>query len=265
MENKYKTTIEYIMLTGISGLGPVGQHKLLETLGSIDACFELDEEVLLSVSQDGWYKHFATLLAEGRKMPGIMELAERQAERCAGSGIGIVTFDDDEYPARMRDIPGMPKILYCKGSLKINNFARSVGIVGARRCTKEGKASAIRIAAEAVKNGSCVISGMAKGIDSYAHTACLKSQAYTIAVLGCGPDLCYPKEHESLYESIAERGCILSQFPPGTLPHRYMFPVRNSLIAGLSDELYVIDAGRNSGTKSTVKAAEKYERTVYIK
>jgi DNA processing protein len=104
---------------------------------------------------------------------------------------------------------------------------------------------------------------MAKGIDSYAHTAVLKAQGYTVAVLGNGADICYPREHEKLYAEISERGCIVSEYPPGTVPRKYYFPQRNRLIAALSDELYVIEAGRNSGTRSTVDSCRKYGR--YLK
>ncbi|MBQ9438320.1 MAG: DNA-processing protein DprA [Lachnospiraceae bacterium] len=143
-------------------------------------------------------------------------------------------------------------ILYVKENLKINEFNNSIGIVGARRCTAVGKKTAINTARMAVDANTAVISGMAKGIDSYAHTAAIKSCGYTIAALGNGVDICYPKEHEKLHEEIAERGCVLSEYPPGTPLREYYFPKRNHLIAGLSDKLYVIDAGRNSGTLSTV-------------
>ena len=103
---------------------------------------------------------------------------------------------------------------------------------------------------------------MAKGIDSYAHTAALKSHGYTIAVFGNGVDICYPKEHARLYEEIAEHGCIVSEYPPGTQPREYTFPKRNRLIAALSDKLYVIGAGRNSGTKSTVEYGKKYSKEI---
>ena len=105
---------------------------------------------------------------------------------------------------------------------------------------------------------------MAKGIDSYAHTAAIKSGGYTIAVLGNGPDICYPKEHERLYEEISVSGCILSEYPPGTETREYRFPKRNRLITALSDRLYVVDAGRNSGTQSTVEKGWEYGREVYI-
>jgi DNA processing protein len=105
---------------------------------------------------------------------------------------------------------------------------------------------------------------MAKGIDSYAHTAALKTQGYTIAVLGNGVDIGYPMEHDRLYEEIARLGCVLSEYPPGTAPREYNFPRRNRIIAALSDTLYVVDAGRHSGTESTIENSRKYGREVVI-
>ena len=120
---------------------------------------------------------------------------------------------------------------------------------------------AVREAGERIQAAieSC---GYAKGIDSYAHTAALKKEGYTISVLGNGVDICYPKEHERLYEEIMLKGCVLSEYPPETMPREFRFPKRIRLIAALSDELYVVDAGRHSGTETTIKACEFYKRTV---
>ena len=162
----------------------------------------------------------------------------------------------------MQDGPGTPVLLYIIGDLKINSYSRSVGIVGARRCSAEAKHKAIERTMAAVSEGAAVISGLAKGIDSYAHTAAIKSGGYTIAVMGSGPECCYPKEHAALYERICAEGCILSEYHPGIPPLRFHFPARNRLIAALSDELTVVEPGRNSGAYSTVRACEKLGREV---
>ena len=103
---------------------------------------------------------------------------------------------------------------------------------------------------------------MAKGVDSYAHTAALKKEGYTIAVLGSGVDICYPEEHQRLYEEIVQKGCVLSEYRLGTKPREFCFPKRNRLIAALSDTLFVIDAGHHSGTETTVTACELYGKKV---
>ena len=178
------------------------------------------------------------------------------------SGIEIITREDERYPVRFFGLNDMPVILYAKGTMRINNYPKSVGVVGARRCSSDGKEETIAVVDDAVNRKAAVISGMAKGIDAYAHTASLRAQGYTIAVLGNGVDICYPREHGKLYDTIADQGCILSEYPPGTIPRGYMFPRRNRLIAALSDTLYVIDAGRNSGTRYTVEFGKRYGREV---
>ena len=103
---------------------------------------------------------------------------------------------------------------------------------------------------------------MAKGIDSYAHTACLKAGGYTVAVLGCGLDICYPSEHRLLKQRIEEQGLLLSEYPPGTLPHSCHFPKRNRIIAAWSREIYIPEAGKKSGAWITAAYGEKYGRRV---
>ena len=197
-----------------------------------------------------------------RQSKDIACKAEEIFRESADKKITLVTADDKAYSNRFSDIEDRPILLYTKGNLAINTFPSSVEVIGARRCTSEGKIKAIETTVNHVQNGAAIISGMAKGVDSYAHTAALKSGGYTIAVLGSGVNLCYPGEHRALYEMIAQKGCLLSEYPPGTHPATYRFPQRNRLIAALSDTLYVIDAGRHSGTESTVAACNKYGREV---
>ena len=156
----------------------------------------------------------------------------------------------------------MPVLLYVMGQLNTNSYHTSVGIVGARRCSQQGKENAIFVAKEAVQKQGAVISGMAKGVEAYAHTAAIRNNGYTIAVLGCGADICYLAEHEKLYENIQMNGCILSEYPPGIKLHRYTFPLRNRLIAALSDIVYFVDTGRNSGTTTTKEYCRKHKRKI---
>ena len=258
-----ETKIRYIMLTQIKGLGPVTQNTLLDLCGDINRCFDIDYDDLITADaakQVG--KKRISLFAWQREDKGIRGIAEDIFEKCNTNGIDIVTREDSRFPDRFMGIVDLPILLYTKGCLKINEFSESIGIVGARRCTQEGKKRAIGITTEAVDMDRAVISGMAKGIDSYAHTAALKSQGYTIAVLGNGADICYPKEHDRLYEEVVRDGCVLSEYPPGTVPREYNFPRRNRIIAALSDTLYVIDAGKHSGTESTIENSRKYGRDV---
>ena len=262
-ENKMR----YVWLSMMPGFGIVSQNKLVRMCGSIENCFRASADELM---------HKDSLCdAKGRigekRLEAFMKSREAQEEEnrarivmeeCEQKHISIIAADDPVYPCRFSGLPDMPCVLYVRGSLRINDYERSCGIVGARRCSDRGKHLAIAIASDEVNKGAAIISGMAKGIDSYAHTAALKKEGYTITVLGNGVDICYPEEHERLYEEISLRGCVLSEYPPGTSPREFRFPKRNRLIAALSDELYVVEAGRQSGTETTIKACELYGRIV---
>ena len=257
--------LKYIVLTRMKGLGPVTQNSLLSSCGDIQRCFEASSDDLISLSkikQIGRSRIESFIVQRNDKNLWIQ--AEKILSSLEASGIKMIVYDDMEFPYRFKNLKDMPIVLYLKGMLVINGFRNSIGIIGARRCTIEGKQTAIDISAKAAETNTAVISGMAKGIDSYAHTAAIKSHGYTIAVLGNGADICYPKEHERLFEEITEHGCVLSEYPPGTPPRAYHFPRRNRLIAALSDKLYVIDAGRNSGTQSTIEYSMEYDREVIM-
>jgi DNA processing protein len=258
---------KYIRLAIIPGFGEISQHRLLMICGDIETCFVMAPNEIRRAFyttervQKNSGKRLETFLSV-REDIGNKASAYRILESCIKKGIDVITAEDDRYPARFKTLLDMPILLYAKGTLKINEYPRSVGIIGARRCSREGKEKAILAVARELKKEAAIISGMAKGIDSYAQTAAIKNGGYTVAVLGNGADICYPKEHERLYEEIIVKGCVLSEYPPGTVTKAYMFPRRNRLIAGLSDTLYVIDAGRHSGTRTTVEFCHKYGRTV---
>ncbi|MGX8714854.1 MAG: DNA-processing protein DprA [Lachnospiraceae bacterium] len=258
---------KYIRLTLIPGFGVISQNRLLMLCGDIEACFAMASEEL----RNSFHTTEGVRKTEEKRLESFLCMREdignkdtacRILESCREKGIDVITSRDARYPARFKTLPDMPILLYAKGTLKINEYSSTVGIIGARRCSREGKEKAILKAEREMIQGAAIISGMAKGIDAYAQTAAIKNGGYTIAVLGNGADICYPKEHERLYEEIIANGCVLSEYPPGTVPKAYMFPRRNRLIAGLSDILYVIDAGRNSGTHTTIDCCRKYGRAV---
>ena len=280
-KNDERKLLRYVMLTLISGLGPVGQNLLLSVCGNIDICFELDQAEILAKneksirssvsdhnsgmdrSQRSTVAHRQLLaFLEQREKPELRSRAEEILNAIDKYGISLIIKENEAYPKRFAGIADIPVLLYVKGNLRINEYSGSVGIVGARMCSREGRERAIYLGRQVAIGHRAVISGMAKGIDAYAHTAALKENGYTIAVMGTGPEVCYPPEHRALYDTIAESGCIVSEYAPGTKPAKYLFQRRNRIIAALSDELYVIDAGRNSGTRSTVAFCERYGRRV---
>ena len=255
--------IKYIMLSQMKGIGPVTQNSLLKMFGDIDSLFALKEENMRSAGADKVIgEKRLKLFLQSRDDKDLFIASKQILTDSVSKNVEVITHEDERFPLRFANISDMPVVLYIKGDLRINDHHKSVGIVGARRCTSDGKNKAIMITTESVNEGTAIISGIAKGIDSYAHTAAIKSHGYTIAVLGNGVDICYPQEHSKLYEQIMVQGCVLSEYPPGTKPREYLFPQRNRLIAALSDMLYVVDVGRNSGTKSTIKNASRYGRQV---
>ena len=122
----------------------------------------------------------------------------------------------------------------------------------------------MEIATDLTKQGIAIVSGMAKGVDAYAQTACLKAGGYMIAVLGNGLDICYPSEHRILMENIAKQGLLISEYEPGIKPQKVYFPRRNRIIAAFSDEIIITSAGKGSGALITAQYGEKYHRKIWI-
>jgi len=264
----------YLALTSMEGIGIVTQNRLLTICGDIRNCFSMDTAEILRADEvsrrtvesetgtAGISKKRVEDFVRERNSDRTKETVDALLKSCEKADIQILTREDPPYPDRFRSLPEMPLLLYAKGDLRINTFKCSLGIIGARRCTPSGKDLSISLARKAVEQGICVISGMAKGIDSYAQTAGLKNNGYTIAVLANGLDICYPPEHAALMDRLAADGTVISEYPPGTRPFKYRFPMRNRLIAALSDQLFIIDAGRHSGTGTTAEYCRKYGKLV---
>lgn len=169
--------------------------------------------------------------------------------------IQVINYNDKLYPEKLRAYEDSPYVLFCKGDIRALNGGTNVSIVGSRKCTNYGKDVTKIISSELSKNNINIVSGMASGIDTCAHMACIENNGYTCAVLGCGIDIIYPKENEKLYNNIIESGCIISEFLPGTPPLNYNFPTRNRIISALSEIVIVVEAGIKSGSLITAGLA----------
>ena len=254
----------WIWLTQIPYVGPVMAGRLLAEFKTPQAIYDIKEEYLTQIP--GITKRQIASILTARSF----ERAEKVLEDCDRKNISILTKEDERYPMRVKMVKDSPAVFYYQGVLpddlknlnNSNNPNKTVGIVGARRCTQEAKKYCAEITRECIVNGEIVISGMAKGIDACAGTVCVNSGAYTVAIVGNGLDICYPAEHERLMERIKENGLVLSEYPPGTEPSNYTFPQRNRLIAAWSDRLIVIAAGRGSGAMITADYATQYGREV---
>ena len=202
--------------------------------------------------------------AEGSRAARLETLRTRArvAMQAAQSlGMTILTAGDPAYPTWLDQIPDPPVVLWVKGRVEL--LARpGVAIVGSRRASPAGLASATHLAREVSRSGLLVTSGLARGIDGAAHRGALDTGGPTIAVLGNGPDRVYPAEHRALSAAIVEHGALVSEFPPGTPSFPSHFPLRNRIISGLSRAVVVVEASEQSGSLITARAALEQGRDV---
>jgi len=172
---------------------------------------------------------------------------------------------DRDYPALLFAINDPPPVLYYRGSLRLNEMpnALTVGIVGTRRPSNYGRRWTQRLSSQLTRQGALIISGLAAGIDTVAHSSCLTQQGLTVAVLGTGVDVVYPHHNNDLHQQIATTGLLVSEYPDGTGPDKTHFPQRNRIIAGLSRAILVTEAPARSGSLITSRLANDYCRDVY--
>ncbi|MBQ8897240.1 MAG: DNA-processing protein DprA [Clostridia bacterium] len=189
--------------------------------------------------------------------------ADRILGQCATLGIGVITMQDAAYPDRLKNIPDPPCVLYVKGRLPSFDLYPAIAVVGTRKPSAYGLYAAKTISAELADAGVIIVSGMAAGCDSAAHSGALHAGRPTVAVLGCGPDICYPRESTLIYSDIPVHGAIVSEYPPGTAPTRLSFPRRNRIISGLSNGILVAEAPEKSGALITADLALAQGRDVY--
>lgn len=259
-------------LATIPGIGNVTIQRLLQQAGCARELYFMEEKLLRSLY--GLGEKEAESLLESRKRD-----IQREYEKLREKGITFVSMEETAYPDRLRHIADAPYGLYVKGKLPVKTV-KTVGIVGARMCSEYGTAVAKELGKQLALHGVCVISGMAKGIDSAGHRGALSAQkaaedvegdsdgkresvGTTLAVLGSGIDVRYPPGNAGLYEEIVRTGCVLSEYPPGTQPLAGFFPARNRIIAGLSDALVVVEAKKRSGSLITADFALEQGKDVY--
>ena len=180
------------------------------------------------------------------------------------SGMKVWTWHDPKYPLSLRHIHLPPPVLYVNGDISFESFTTVVGVVGTRHPSTYGQKNAKEIGRALSENGITVVSGMAAGCDSLAHWGAIEGGSPTIAVLGCGADVCYPSGNRKLFDTILEgKGAIVSEYPPGTPPETFRFPQRNRIIAGLCRALVVVEGLITSGSLITAKLAFEGDRDVF--
>ncbi len=257
MDTNKENRLAWLALNSIKGLGPVRVNTLVKQYGSAAALFHRDS--FADIKQ--WAAH-AAVAAELEKPEILFAKAQAKIDAAAAQGIIVLTQADDEYPPLLREIDAPPPVLYVKG--KLDCFSRHcIGMVGTRRPTSYGKGVAASIAKQLVENKITIVSGLALGIDTVSHRACLDNNGTTIAVLGCGLDRIYPPSNKHLAEEIVKTGALVSEFDCGTLPETYNFPRRNRVISGLSAGVLVVEAPRRSGSLITANYALVQGRDVF--
>lgn len=228
-------------------------QKLCAHFPSIRGLFEASVADLQALGLDAHSAH--ALLS-----PETMNRAEKDIEKLEKKKYNVLTLEDRKYPAYLREIFDAPCVLYCAGDADVLDEP-SVSIVGARRPTAYGRAVAEKLAFDLASRGVVVVSGMALGIDSVAHWGALRG-GKTVAVLGSGLDVIYPRENKKLFTRIVETGAVVTEFPLKAPPLGYHFPMRNRIISGLSMAVTVVEATRRSGSLITARLALEQNREV---
>ncbi len=197
-------------------------------------------------------------IASGRSDSAV----DQEMEKAGKAGVRIVTLVDAEYPALLREIDDPPLALYARGRLPVDT-QKAIAVVGTRRGTQYGKMVGAKLASQLALRGISVVSGLAAGIDAAAHQGALDVGGQTVAVLGCGVDVAYPKRNQPLYERIAVEGTVLSEYPLGMRPAKWTFPQRNRILSGLSRGVVVVQAPERSGSLITARLALEQGREVF--
>jgi DNA processing protein len=246
----------WLALALTPGLGARMAGKLLREFRSPDAIFEASLTTLEA-------QHLPAAVAQAIFSRRPLSDAAKELAQAQACGCRLLTWDEPEYPARLREIYDPPPLLYVRGNADLLN-QHVLAIVGARRPTPYGNQMAERLSRDLAARGLIIASGLARGIDASAHLGALATPAgTTIGVLGCGIDVIYPKENKRIFEEIEKRGCIISEFPLGTFAAPQNFPIRNRIIAGMSLGVVVVEGAQYSGSLITARLAMEFGREVY--
>lgn len=247
----------WIWLASVEGLGPVKKLALLNKFKSVKKIYNATEKEILKV--DG----MSDKIVQNMQKAKDAKLLEKYEKYILKNDIKIINISDDNYPAKLKNIYAPPITIFAKGDISLLN-SKSIAIVGSREPSKYGIYVAEKFSTELSKEGITIISGLAKGIDTFAHIGALSSFGKTIAVLGSGIDVVYPKENAKYYREISEKGLIISEYIVGTAPESKNFPQRNRIISGLSDGVLVVEARKNSGTMITTDFALEQGKELYV-
>jgi DNA protecting protein DprA len=247
----------WISLNMTPWIGPRAATKLLERFGSAEGVFHARRGELEAL-------RLKPETVESILKREFHEKADEELQNVKNLGGDILILDDGSYPYLLREIADPPITLYVKGDWQACFDAPCVAVVGSRRCSTYGENASLMLARDLAERGICIVSGLARGIDSAAHRGAIEAKGRTIAVLGTGIDNVYPKENAKLVEKILDSGgAIVSQFPLGTPPLKDNFPYRNRIISGLSLGVLLVEASERSGSLITARLAAEQNREIF--
>lgn len=248
---------EWISLNMTPGIGPRKASQLLEKFGSAENVFHALRSQLESLRLKP--ETIESILR--REFHGK---AEEELEKVRADGGDVLILDDGSYPFLLREIADPPITLYVKGNWQACFDAPCIGVVGSRRCSTYGENASLMLARDLAEKGICIVSGLARGIDTAAHKGAIEAKGKTIAVMGTGISQVYPRENTKLVDKILDSGgAIISQFPLETPPIPENFPYRNRVISGLSLGVLLVEASERSGSLITARLAMEQNREVF--
>jgi DNA processing protein len=255
-DNGERRTLLWLALHMTPGLGAARARKLAAEFGGVERVFEAS---LTELEAAGLRAVSAQSIGTGRSL----QLAEEELGKASGAGATVLTLDDEKYPRQLLEIYDPPIALYVRGDASVLTEP-GIAMVGTRHPTPYGLGMAERLGCDLTARGLIIISGLARGIDTASHRAAVAAKGRTVAVLGTGVDVIYPRENNKLAEQILVcGGAIVSEFPVGTFAAPQNFPIRNRIISGLAAGVLVVEAGEYSGTRITSRCALEQNRDVY--
>ncbi len=248
--------LHLIALTKTPKVGPVVGKNLISYCGGIEDVFRESKKNLLKIPGIG------TLFTENFNPSAALKDAEKEMEFIQKNGIQMMAYLDQKYPKRLLNVESSPLLLYFKGNAELNNH-RIVSIVGTRKPSDYGKLMCEKIVEGLQPYHILLVSGLAYGIDAVAHRKSLDTGIPTLGVLGHGLDRYYPSDHSSLANKMIQHGGVITEFTSGTLPDKENFPMRNRIIAAISDAVVVIESKRKGGSIITAEFGNDYNRDVF--
>jgi len=250
---------DWLTLSFLPGLGCNLINRLVQEVGTPGAALRAGA---LVKNIPGIGPRLFDLLTDGHQLAAARQRAQRELDQLAELNVSLLSLSSPQYPDSLRSIPDSPVLLYYSGSLDCLTRP-TVAIIGARTATEYGRRISSMLAAELSTMGITIVSGAAYGIDAAAHRGALQAGGGTVAVLGCGVDVVYPRSHAGLFREIIDSGVLLSEYPVGTPPEGFRFPARNRIISGLVKGVVVVEATEKSGSLITARLALDQGREVF--